>query len=547
MAKPTLFNKAFIDENMSKGLWTTETVADIWDRNAREYPDKEAVVDSQNRLTWSEAKRCIDRVALGFLELGLKNDDVIVTQLPTCVESLLLRVACEKAGLVCIAVIRHARHTEMEYILRFSEAVGVVIPWEFSDFNYFQMIEDIRPKLHTLKHTIVIGDEVPEGAISLKKMTRQQLEKKYSPDHLQKTMYQATDLSLVATTTGTTGFPKLVEYPVCSAVAFGKAIAQGLDLTKDDIMSAFLPAVTGINKYAYYGCAQVAGRIVMMEKFEAQKALELIEKEKITIIGLVPAMLRMIMRHPDVGKYDLSSLRIRIVSAAPLSHQEALEAEEKLGNPLIITYGGSEFGGIIAPLPTDSSEVRLGTIGLPWFGTMAKIIDEAGNDVPEGEMGDIVVRGPANSSGYYREPEKTRESWDDDCWFKTRDIAKFDKDGNIVLTGRREDMIIRGGQNIFPAEVEKILLDHSKVLEVAIVGMPDVTMGERCCAYVVPKRGEEFTFNEMISYLTQSNIAAFKFPERLEIIGELPMAAEQKVDKKELIKDVSEKLKTEGK
>ena len=143
MAKPTLFTKAFIDEYMSKGLWTTETVADIWDRNARDYPDKEAIVDSQNRLTWSEAKRWIDRVALGFLELGLKNDDVIVTQLPTCVESLLLRVACEKAGLVCIAVIRHARHTEMEYILRFSEAVGVVIPWKFSDFNYFQMIEDI--------------------------------------------------------------------------------------------------------------------------------------------------------------------------------------------------------------------------------------------------------------------------------------------------------------------------------------------------------------------------------------------------------------------
>lgn len=547
VAKPSVFTQDLTNKYVSKGYWTTETIADIWDRNAKEYPDKEAVVDSRNRLTWAEAKRSIDRIALGLLELGLKRDDVVVTQLPTCVESLLFRVACEKAGLICIAVIRNARHTELEYILKFSNAVGVVIPWKFRDFNYFQMINDIRPKVPTFRYAFIIGEEVPDGTISLKGMSQQPLEKKYSQDYLQKTKYGATDLSLVVTTTGTTGSPKLVEYPICSAVAFGKMVAHGLGLTRNDVYSAFLPAVTGMNKYAYYGCAQVGAKIVMMESFEAEEALELIQKEKITIVGLVPAMVRMMMRHPKLGKYDLSSLRVRLVSAAPFSYQEAIEAEEKLGSPLIIPYGSSDFGGIIAPLPTDSREVRLGTVGRPWSGTEARIVNEAGNDLPKGEIGELMVRGPANASGYYKDPENTWKAWTKDGWFGTRDLGKLDMHGNIILTGRKEDMFIRGGQNIFPGEVEKILVTHPKVSEVAIVGMPDPTMGERGCAYVVPKFGEVFTFDDMVSYLKQSNIASFKFPERLEIVNGLPMAAEQKVDKRALVQDIIKKLKAEGK
>lgn len=215
MAKPTRYTPEMFREYTSKGFWTSTTFAELWDRNAREYPNKEAVADSRTRLTWAQAKQWIDRMTLGFWELGFQRDDVIAIQLPNCVELCLLRVACEKAGIICMPLLRTLRHREVEQILSQVKAAGVIIPSEFRDFDYVQMVKEIRPNLPKLKHVFIVGDTITEGTIPFIDIVQQPLEKKYPSDFVAGQGHAATEFTLVFHTTGTTGFPKFVEYPIC--------------------------------------------------------------------------------------------------------------------------------------------------------------------------------------------------------------------------------------------------------------------------------------------------------------------------------------------
>ncbi|MFQ5827118.1 MAG: AMP-binding protein, partial [Dehalococcoidia bacterium] len=220
MAKPTRYTPQLIEEYTKRGYWEDTTFSKICDQNARDYPSKEALVDSRTRLTWAQVKQQMDRLALGFLELGIKRDEMIVVQLPNCVELWLLRVACEKAGLLCLPVVRTLRHREMEHILSYTEAVGLVIPWQFRGFDYYEMIQEMRPALPNLKHLFVVGDRAPEGAIALEEVLQEPLEGVYSPDSLNGTRCQATEFSLVLLTTGTTGSPKFLENPICARLTY---------------------------------------------------------------------------------------------------------------------------------------------------------------------------------------------------------------------------------------------------------------------------------------------------------------------------------------
>ncbi len=221
-----------------------------------------------------------------------------------------------------------------------------------------------------------------------------------------------------------------------------------------------------------------------------------------------------------------------------------MEIEEKLGCPIVQSYGAMDSGGMTLHSFNDGAKVRLLTIGKPAGGNEVRLADNAGKEVPEGSAGEILVRGPTLVSGYYKDPEATWQVWTEDGWYKTGDLGKFDEYGNLVIVGRKKDVIIRGGQNIYPVEIENLLVNHPKVSNVAIIKMPDPVMGEKACAYIVPKQGHDFTFEEMVSFLKKNGIAAYKLPERLEIVDALPMVAEgQKVDRKVLEKDIGEKLK----
>lgn len=547
MSKATLYTPEMIEEYTEKGYWETTTLSDFWDKNAKGCPDKEAIVDSKTRLTWSEAKQWIDRLALGFVELGSKRDELIVLQLPPMVETLMIRVACEKAGILCLPAARTFRHAEMEYILNRVKPTGLVICHEFAGFNYLNMFEEMRPRIPEIRHVFMIGDVIPEGMISFKEMLERPLEQKYPPDYLEGRKFSTFETSLVVHTTGITGMPKLVEHAMCSRLWHGKTYIEVLKLTSDDILGMFAPVAAGPNNPVFFAAPQIACKVVILERWDTEEALKLIARERISAGLLVPTMLINMVYHPKFDSYDLSSLRVVWTGGAPIPYHHAVEVEEKLGCPLLQHYGNIDYDVISINSPDDSREVRLLTVGKPMAATEIKLVDDEGHEVSRGEVGEVWGRGPACNPGYYGDEEASWQAWEGG-WFKTGDLAKWDDKGNLVIVGRKKDMIIRGGQNIYPAEVEDILRTHPKLVDGAIVGMPDAVMGQRCCAYIVLQPGQEFSFEEMVCFLSEMRFASYKLPERLEIIDSLPRVGDQqKVDKKILEQDITQRLKQEGK
>jgi len=544
--KPTRFTEQMIDEYVKNGYWDSSLITDVWDRNAILYPDDEAIVDEDTRLTWSEAKKQIDRIALGLLELGIKKDEMIAIQLHNCAELFTVRLACEKAGIIAVTILPTFRHAEVAAILKHTEAVGIVIPQQFRTLDCFKMIQDIRPQTPSLKYVFVVGDDVPDGTISIKEMAKRELERHYPGDFLQRRKFSAFETFQIATTTGTTGKPKCVEFVSCVRQCTGRVVAKRLKMAHNDILGAFAPVIAGGCYNEVYRAAPLVGaKIVLAKYFTPEEILTSIEQEKVTIIATVPTVLIRIVDHPDFEKYNISSLRYVKHGGSSLPYDQALKAWEKFGCPLLPAYGGLDAGTISSSSIESHKEALISTVGKPLDGLEIRLVDENNQEVPQGEIGEVLVRGPHCEPGFYNDPEANEEVWKDG-WFHIGDLASFDNEGMLTIRGRRKDVIIRGGQNIYPLEIESLLLKHPEVLKTSIIGMPDPKMGERACAYVVLRSEGTFGFSDMQKYLKDQGIAPFKIPERLEIIDELPLVGGIKVDKKQLRQDIEAKLRQEG-
>lgn len=538
MAKASLYSQEIIDKYTRAGYWDGMGLSDYWSQNANKYPDKEAIVDSKSRLTWSQANLRINRLALNFLAMGFKRDDIIILQLPNWIELGILRIACERAGLLHVPVPRAYKHSEMEHIFKQTQPAGVVIPWKYRNFDHFSMIKELMPEFPSLKHIFIVGDEVPEGSISITEILERPLENQYPLDYLEQKKCPPTEFSIVGVTTGTTGIPKLVEMPMCSWLWSVKADNKALKLTDKDIIAALGPAAVGPNMPVYFGGPLEGAKSVFLENWSVKGALELIERERITVPCVVPAQLAEIAHATDLDSFDLSSIRVIWCAGAPLPFHVAVEIEGRLGCPIVQGYGATDFGGISIVSIDWPREFRLLTVGLPHTGNEIKLIDSSGKEVKRGETGEILVRGPTGTSGYYGDPVATAKFWDKDGWYHTGDLGKLDEEGHVCIVGREKDMIIRGGQNIYPAEVENLLVTHPKILSTAIVGIPDPIMGEKACACVVVKQGETFTMEEMVSFLKSRRIVAYKLPEKLVLIDSLPLVQGLKLDKKALREQV---------
>jgi non-ribosomal peptide synthetase component E (peptide arylation enzyme) len=305
---------------------------------------------------------------------------------------------------------------------------------------------------------------------------------------------------------------------------------------------AIAPHAGGAAGTLTYFAAPLAGaKTVMLEEFTPEAALGLIEKERATAIGVVPTHL-VRMLEADPARYDLGSLRFIRSAGGYLSPQIAEEAEEAFGAVITSDLGTQDKGSVSGCRVEDSKELRRRTVGRMLPGNRVRLLDESGNEVPEGEPGILYFRGPHAPAGYYRDQALTATVFDEDGWTTTEDIVKFDE-GCLWILGRAKDMIIRGGQNIYPAEIEGLLNEHPKVASVAIVGYPDREMGEKACAYVIPKPGKDFSFEEMVEFLKSKKVAMFKLPERLEVVEEFPAVGDSgKVNKEALKKDIARKL-----
>jgi len=547
--KPIRYKKEMVDEFVRNGYWTHETFCDFWDRNAREYGDQEALVDSSCRFTWAEAKRLVDAIATSFVELGIPRFSRIILQSPNSVYGFLSRIACERAGLISLTVYPYLRQKELEYMLEKTGATAVVVPHVYRKFDYLEMYKGLQQQFSHLKYIFLFDDIVPDsapmGTYSLTRLAQERAQKTIDESVLEARKPDPLwNVALLTTTTGTTGLPKLVEWPIAPRLCTSKGRVDIWSLTRDDITMAIAPHAGGAaGTLTFFAAPLVGAKTVMLEEFSPEDALALIEKEKATAIGVVPTHL-VRMLEADTSRYDLSSLRFIRSAGGYLSPQVAEEAEEAFGATITSDLGTQDVGSVSGCRVGDSRELRRRTVGRMLPGNLVRLMDEAGkNEVPEGEPGVLYFRGPHAPAGYYRDEELTSTVFDADGWTTTGDIVKFDQ-GCLWILGRAKDMIIRGGQNIYPAEIEGLLNEHPKVASVAVVGYPDREMGERCCAYVIPKQGEEFTFEEMVDFLKGKQLAMYKLPERLEIVGEFPAVGDSgKVNKETLKKDIAEKVK----
>jgi non-ribosomal peptide synthetase component E (peptide arylation enzyme) len=308
---------------------------------------------------------------------------------------------------------------------------------------------------------------------------------------------------------------------------------------------AIAPHAGGAAGTLTYFAAPLAGaKTVLMEDFDPESALALMQKERVTAIGVVPTHL-VRMLEADETKYDLSSLRFIRSAGGYLPPQVAEEVERRYNAIITSDLGTQDVGSVSGCSIDDPGEIRRRTVGRMLPGNKFRLLDDNGNEVPGGNPGQLWFRGPHAPAGYYRDVETTDSVFDKDGWTTTGDIVKFE-DGFLWIMGRAKDMIIRGGQNIYPTEIEGILNEHPKVANVAIVGYPDKEMGERACAYVVLKTGQDFSKEEMVSFLKEKKLAAYKLPERLEVMTSLPIVGDSgKVDKKTLKKDIETKLSME--
>ena len=546
--KPIRYKEKMVNEFLDKGYWTRETFYDFYEKNARELGEREALVDSQHRVTWSEAKRLVDAIASSWVEMGIPKFSRIIIQSPNSVYGFLARVASERAGLISLTVYPYLRERELEYMVERTEASAVVIVNVYRKFDYLEMYKGLQQRFPYLKHIFLFDDDVPASAppntYSLTKLAKARAAKPIDEGALAKRRLDPLwNVALLTTTTGTTGLPKLVEWPLAPRVCTSKARIDLWDLTKDDITMAIAPHAGGAaGTLTYFAAPLVGAKTVMLEEFTPEGALELIQKEKATAIGVVPTHL-VRMLDCDTSKYDLSSLRFIRSAGGYLSPQVAEEAEKALGAVITSDLGTQDMGSVSGCKVEDSKELRRRTVGRMLPGNVVKLKDETGkSEVPDGEPGVLWFRGPHAPAGYYRDEQLTSTVFDPDGWTTTGDIVKFDQ-GCLWILGRAKDMIIRGGQNIYPAEIEGLLNEHPKVASVAIVGYSDKAMGERCCACVMVKSGQTLTFDEMVSFLKSKKLAMFKLPEKMAIMDGFPIVGDSgKIDKKVLKKDIEDKV-----
>jgi non-ribosomal peptide synthetase component E (peptide arylation enzyme) len=512
------------------------TAADFCDRNAAENGSREAVVDRRRRLTWSQLKQLSDRLAFALMDLGFERDGKILVQLPNCAELFLIRLACEKAGIRLITVTPTFRLAELAPILRFTRPEAAIIPNVYRGVNYPDLLEAARTE--ELRLVIVTGGDVPSGTLSFEEMIT---EGTPSPDtdRLKRRRYSMFDVCQIATTSGSTGIPKCVEVPLYTRLLTGWIHLQRFGVSADDRLATATSIVTGTaDALGYNGTCESGATVVLMDHFSPEESCAIMAAERVSVVPLVPTMMSRIIALPDVSAYDLRALRLVINHGSTLSAAQAVEVESKLGCRIVQAYGSVDCGGIAANRCDDQQEVRLTTLGRPLDGNEIKVVDAADREVAPGAVGRLLVRGLHTDARFFQNPELDAARRVNG-YFDLQELGRIDDEGRIILMGREHDLIIRGGQNIFPADIEAVLSAHPKILEVAVVGLPDPEMGERVCAVVVCRDGASLTLMEIRSFLEEKGLARFKWPERIETAGRLPrVASGYKIDKKKLKGDL---------
>jgi Acyl-CoA synthetases (AMP-forming)/AMP-acid ligases II len=497
------------------------SVPELLEQAALHWPKHECIYDLTCRLSYGDMYERVNRLAAGLQAIGIGAGDKVGVSLFNWHETAELFFAVPMIGAVLVPFNPKYRTYEVQHILKNSGVKAVFVSEEFEQVG----MDAVRP---LVREIITVrcrkeGLRAYEDLLSAK-------EKPKLPPHPP----EGDDIYCILYTSGTTGLPKGVLITHRAVVQSGRTISGALRCTADDVYLVLAPIFHIFGMAVNMIAAMVRGsRMVFLDKFKAEKALELIQQEKVTIHHAVPSMLNLELKSPNFDSYDVSSLRAGVTGAAPCPPETIKAVREKMGMNLCISFGATETSTVTITGYDDPLDKVCGTIGKAVEGVEVKIVGEDRRTLPPGEIGEMAVRGFGVMKGYYQMPEETRKVLDEEGWFYTGDLGMMDEEGYIRYMGRKKELIIRGGYNIYPQELEALLQHHPKVLESAVVGLPDETMGETVCAVVRLKPGTSAQPEEIIDYL-KGKIANYKLPGKVVFLDWLPTTASGKIQKNRL-------------
>jgi len=475
------------------------------------------------------------RLAGGLKGLGIKPGDRVIVLLPNCPEVLVSYPALWRIGAVIVPVLFLLETHEITYIASDCEAAAVITSPEF-----LYKISEAREKTPFLKHVIVVGDEGHPDTVSFDKLA--------SDAAPEEAIYptEDDDTAVLLYTSGTTGRPKgvMLTHGNLHANAINGRDTAG-DSDRGNVSLSVLPLSHSYGLGLLVGgwVNETTGRAVLLRWFDLEKVFQAIEKYKINTMAGVPTMFLYMLHYPDADKYDTSSMEFWLVGASPMPQEKLKEFEAKFGGEMYVAYGLTEASPGVA-VQRETVPRKQGSVGPAMANVEIKIFDESDTELRPGEVGEIVVRGKNVMKGYFKMPDETAEALRGG-WLRTGDMGCVDEDGHLYIVERKKDLIIRGGFNIFPKDIEEILYKHPAVAEAAVVGKPDELMGEEVFAYIVLKTDAEASGEELIEYC-RSHLAKYKCPSRVEFLDSLPKTPIGKIQKKELRKLAEESTAQEG-
>ncbi|MFD9469580.1 AMP-binding protein [Streptomyces goshikiensis] len=512
-----------------------DTIGENLDRTVRRFPGRDALVDraAGRRWTYAEFAADVDALALGLLDLGITKGDRVGIWAPNRAEWTLVQYATAKIGAILVTVNPAYRSHELEYVLRQSGMRMLVAAERFKSSDYAAMIEEVRPGCPELEFTVLLDG--PRWTELLERG------RQGDPDRLARAQAElsADDPINIQYTSGTAGFPKSATLSHHNILNNGFFVGELCHYTELDRVCIPVPfyhcfgMVMGNLACTSHGAAMV----IPAPSFEPAATLAAVEAESCTSLYGVPTMFISALADPGFASYDLSGLRTGIMAGSPCPVEVMKEVIDRMGmTEVSICYGMTETSPVSTQTRADDSvERRVSTVGRVGPHLEVKVVDPGtGRTVPRGEPGELCTRGYSVMLGYWGEPERTAEAVDAARWMHTGDLAVMDEDGYLSITGRIKDMVIRGGENLYPREIEEFLHTHPDVLDVQVIGVPDPKYGEELMAWVRMREGAEPLTAEAVRAYCAGRLAHFKIPRYVHVVEEFPMTVTGKIRKIEM-------------
>ncbi len=526
----------FADYYRKEGCWTGETFGEMLRERAARYGDHIAITSGEYHLSYRELDKKADCLAAGFLQMGIRKMDRVVVQLPNIAEFFEVCFALFRIGALPVFALPKHRSSEINYFCKFTDAVAYIIPDIYSRFDYRKLARQVRNKVPALQHVIVVGNAEEFTALG----------DLYS-DPVSLPEVNADNVAFLQLSGGSTGLPKLIPRTHDDYIYSLRASDEICRMDRHSVYLAALPVAHNfpLSSPGVLGTLYAGGRVVLATGSSPDEAFPLIEKERVTITALVPPLALIWLEAVSSRHYDLSSLQVLQVGGAKFSSEAARRVRPAFNCTLQQVFGMAE-GLVNYTRLDDPEEVVINTQGRPMSQyDEIRIVDEDDLEVEPGQVGQLLTRGPYTIRGYYRAEEHNAKAFTSDGFYRTGDLVRMTSSGYLIVEGRDKDQINRGGEKIAAEEVENHLLAHPDVHDAAIVSMPDRFLGERSCAFVVP-RNHTPAVTELKKFLRERGLADFKIPDRIEFVDSFPKTALGKISKKTLRQIIADKLKAQA-